>query len=505
VIALAAITLGGGILRFLNLSQGAWFDEAVTVRDVSGSFTHVFTAVGHNELSPPLYFVCVWLWRHVFGSSAADMRALSALAGTAMIPIAFLGARRIFRARTGIVAAALVASNSTLLYYSQELRGYALLSLLCGLGFLTFLAVLDCRRPGSLWCWVGLSLLALATQYYAWLVVAPEAVILLAQARRGQCGLRATSAAVGAVGAGAIALAAFAASQYSSSYRYVGDQLSSPFQAVHFSASWAALGNVPASFAQQLTIGQGGPAKTLTAAAVEIFAIAALVLLSRHPDDLHRRRAAQLLLLAAVGAVVAAGWFALHLPMQGRYLLPLWLPATLTIAYAFSSSTAGKIGPALAAGLCGLWLVIGIVSFTTATYSAREDTRAIAHALGTAHADRLVAVDDAWDLLPMRVYLPAASTPTDRVVDVTEVDVIAMPETGFGFPSGGDHPAPALPTIASLPRSLVLKQIVRGSNFAIERFVSGSPVALRLDPAARIFNNNWRFLLERSGAQISGL
>jgi Dolichyl-phosphate-mannose-protein mannosyltransferase len=505
LIAVALITLGGGALRFLTLSQSVWFDEAVTVRDVSGSFAHMLGSVGHTELSPPFYFACLWLWRHLFGSTTVDLRALSALAGTLMIPVAFVAAKRIFGSRTGIVAAALVASSSMLLYYSQELRAYALLALLCGLGFLAFLDALEDRGRAALPRWAALSLLAFATQYYAWLAVGPEALILLVQARRGRIGLRGPLVAVGTVGAGAVALLAFAESQYASSYRYVGAQLSSPFHGVHFSASWAARGNVVSSFVQQLAIGPGGPAKALMSAAVVIVVIAALVVLLRHPDDGQRRRAMQLLLLAAVGALVAAAWFGLGLPIQGRYLLPLSLPATLAIAYALSSPSAGRIGLALVAALCALWLVVGIVSFTDSRFSAREDTRGAARALGVARTDRLVAIDDAWDLLPLRVYRPAATSPTSRVVEVTEVDLISMPSSGLMFPSGGDHPAPVVPSIGQLPGSLVLRRIVRGSGFVVERFTSPTPVSVRLGPAGGTFSDIWRFLLERPGARTSGL
>jgi uncharacterized membrane protein len=505
LVAVTLITLAGGALRVATLSQSVWFDEAVTVRDVSGSFGQMLSSVAHHELSPPLYFICLWLWRHAFGDSAADMAALSALAGTAMIPVAFVAARRIFGSRTGILAAALVASSSTLLFYSQELRAYALLSLLCGFGFLAFLDVLEERGRAALARWAALSLLAFATHYYAWLFVGPEALILLRVAWLRRTGLRAPLVAVSAIGVGAIALLAFTESQSANTYRYAGVQLSSPFQEVHFTAGWAALGNVTTSFVQQLAIGQGGPAKALMTVGVVIVVMAALLLLLRHPNDAARRRATRLLLLSSVGAVVAAAWFALGIPIQGRYLLPLWPPATLAIAYALGSPSAGRIGLVLAAGLCGLWLVIGIVSYTNPRYSARENLRGVAHSLGEARTNRLVTIDDAWDLLPLRVYRPAGRIPISRTVEVSEIDVIAMPESGFAFPSGDEHPTPALPSIGRLPSSLVLRAVLRGGGFVVERFTSATPVAVRIDPAGGVFGDAWRFLLEGPGARASGL
>ena len=84
--------------------------------------------------------------------------------------------------RAGLVAAALVAVNPFLVWYSQEARSYALLSLLTAATVLAFGFAL---RGDRRWLagWAALSTLAIATHYFAVFVVGAEAVWLLAGLR----------------------------------------------------------------------------------------------------------------------------------------------------------------------------------------------------------------------------------------------------------------------------------------------------------------------------------
>ncbi len=96
-------------------------------------------AVGFSESAPPLYYALAWLWTQVVGTGELGLRSLSALAGVATVPVAYLLGIELRDRRAGIAAAALVAVNPMLLWYSQEARGYALLVLLTALALLYFL------------------------------------------------------------------------------------------------------------------------------------------------------------------------------------------------------------------------------------------------------------------------------------------------------------------------------------------------------------------------------
>src|SRR3954468_18021859 len=106
--ALAAITALGGALRFATLTvQSYWVDEAVTVAVVRNSFGFMWSAVPRTESTPPLYYVLAWLWAQLFGTGEAGLRSLSALIGTATIPLAYSAAARLVSPRAGLVVAAL--------------------------------------------------------------------------------------------------------------------------------------------------------------------------------------------------------------------------------------------------------------------------------------------------------------------------------------------------------------------------------------------------------------
>ena len=113
-------------------------DEALTAYETHSSFGGMLGTVAHVETTPPLYFVLIWAWAHVFGSGEVGLRSLSTLAGIALVPIAFVSARELFSRWAGVLAAAFVAVNPFLVWYSQEARSYMLLAALSGASFLWF-------------------------------------------------------------------------------------------------------------------------------------------------------------------------------------------------------------------------------------------------------------------------------------------------------------------------------------------------------------------------------
>jgi uncharacterized membrane protein len=181
----AGLTTLGAALRFATLGvQPYHHDEIVTAsRVLRGDLWHAMDAVGFSESAPPLYYLLAWLWTQVTGTGEVGLRSLSALAGVATIPVAFLLAAELRGRRTGIAAAALVAVNPMLIWYSQEARAYALLSLFTALATLYFVRSLDRGRRRDLTAWGSCSALALATHYFALFPIALQALWLLR--RRG--------------------------------------------------------------------------------------------------------------------------------------------------------------------------------------------------------------------------------------------------------------------------------------------------------------------------------
>jgi Dolichyl-phosphate-mannose-protein mannosyltransferase len=497
--AAAAITLIGGALRFATLSTTIWWDESVTIREVSGSFSQMLHRVVNHEASPPFYFICLWIWRHLFGNSAVEMRTLSALAGTVTIPLAFAAARTRLGTRAAIVLAACVAASPSLIYYSTELRMYGLLVLLCGVAFWAFLSAFEAPTARNLSVWAVASILALWTHYYAALAVAPQAAALLIAAWRRRGDRRPVLLAVGSVILAGGPLLYLISYQGHRAWAYGAALIDTRWEhipmSLHYSSS-------ALSVADQVILGPGGPAKlVLPLVCLLIGAIAlALVVLRRHAAGLRHATLALRLVLPALVAVDIL--LRLQVIEEGRYLLALWLPVGFVVAHALSAS--GRAGSILTAALICVWLGSWAVSVGVPTYGPRDDTRGAARALDTARVERLIAIDEPWDLTSLELYRPEASASTAPVVRVSELDVIAMPIGGEPFPAY--HPRPATPSLKGLPSALRLTKIIAGSTFVVERFVARSPVSIRVETRGSAFTApGWRFLVEPSGAQMGGL
>src|SRR3954469_14191994 len=181
--ALAAITLLGALLRFLTLGhQSYWGDEGATVGLIRMGLGDMLGAIPDSESTPPLYYVLAWGWTRLFGSSGEwGLRSLSALAGTATIPVLYAAVCTLVTRRAALIAAALAACSPLLVWYSQESRAYALLGLATALTLWFFARALAGRRHALAW-WAGAAAVALATHYFAAFVVVLQAVWLVARA-----------------------------------------------------------------------------------------------------------------------------------------------------------------------------------------------------------------------------------------------------------------------------------------------------------------------------------
>ena len=209
-LAVVGLTVLGALLRFTRIGhQGFWFDEGNTALLVGFSPGKMLGLIPQTESTPPLYYLLAWFWTQVFGHGEAGLRSFSALAGVAVIPVAYGAAAKLVSRRAGLIVAALAACNPFLIWYSQEARSYSLLVLFSSCALLAFAYARADPRPRPLALWVLACALALTTHYYAVVVVVPQAAWLLWEHRR----TRAVLIALGAIGLCGLALIPLAISQ----------------------------------------------------------------------------------------------------------------------------------------------------------------------------------------------------------------------------------------------------------------------------------------------------
>jgi mannosyltransferase len=165
--------------RFLLLGhQSLWYDEVVSLTLAKQPFGAMLHDLARTESTPPLYYVLLWVWVRLFGTSAVALRSLSACLGVLTVGVVYLAARLRFSPSAALVAGALAATNPMLIWYSQETRAYALATcfVACSLYFM-----LRAPRGGgaALAGWSIAASLALASHYFAVFAVVPEAVYLI--------------------------------------------------------------------------------------------------------------------------------------------------------------------------------------------------------------------------------------------------------------------------------------------------------------------------------------
>jgi uncharacterized membrane protein len=389
----AGLTALGAVLRFATLGDQAYHhDEIVTAsRVLRVGFGHAMDAVGFSESAPPLYYALAWLWTQVTGNGEWGLRFLSALAGVATIPVAYLAGRELRGARAGVIAAALVAVNPMLLWYSQEARAYALLGFFCALSLLYCVRALQEGRRGDFTWWGVFSALALATHYFAVFPLIAE-VVLLAR-RRG----RAIFSGLWIIALAVLLLAPLAIHQMSYGH-----------------AEWIgkfSLGHRVAEVGITFMVGETGDIIGRTEqwqpalVPLVLVGVAFVLLLARGSRS--ERRAALVPLAvaaAAVGiplllAILSAGKdFVL-----ARNLLPALVPLLIAVAVALSTDRLRRLGTVIAAVLVAYSLAFSIHASTSPELQ-RPDWRAVADHLGEPDGPRATVT---WVLgeAPLRFYL----------------------------------------------------------------------------------------------------
>ncbi|MBS1677805.1 MAG: glycosyltransferase family 39 protein [Actinobacteria bacterium] len=473
-LALCGILVLGAVLRFSTLDlQSYRYDEAVTVgRVLHANFFDTFAAVPRSESTPPLYYLVAWAWSKPFGTGEAWMRSLSALAGTASILVVCLAARALpLPRRAALIAAAIVAVSPVLIWFSQDVRAYALVFLLAALSFLFFARA---RRSGAgrdLAWWGACSALALATHYFAGFLIAPEAVLLLLG--RNRCGAAAATLAIVAMGA---LLAPIALEQ--SEHNHAGWIASQPIGGRLERAGAKLLGgdNGDEHGARR---GDGMP--LAVPAALALLALALLVWRG-DPDERHGAGTAALVGGGAVGLSLLAAALGKDY-FDGRNLLPAFIPLLIVIGAGFGARRAGRAGLAAAAAfcLCSLFFTLQIDRLPRLQ---REDLRNAAAQVGPLGPTKVVVTDRYTASQPLRYYLGAelaGSAPprheggaighlgaAPSTPPVREIDLV-------GSAAAGRHAAHLLPTAFHLVGAQPVSY-----DFTLTRFRAPRPVRVPL-------------------------
>jgi mannosyltransferase len=473
LIAIGAATVVALVLRLWGIShQSFWYDESLTVDEMHMRFTRMLTEVRLHEVTPPLYFASAWFWTKLFGTSEAGLRSLSVIAGVLTVPAAAACAATLAGRRAAVITAALVAVHPLLIWYSQEARSYALLTLLCTLSWLFFLRAARDGGSRDLALWAVASALALATHYFALFLVAPELAWLVARGLRRR---PVWFAALGVVAVGLVLLP-FAIARRSSGTGWI-----------HGIALDLRLRQI----AEQFAAGFGRtPAILVASAALVALAVAALLAGGERPM---RRAAAMALATAGAALLPALALVGLGLDyLITRNVIFAVVPLVVFVAIGLAALRARWAAAAAAVALAALG-VAATVRVDTSAALQRPDWRVVAHALGPDLHARAIVVAGSYRGRPVKTYLPHTGFMTQPAPAVREIDVIGMRgprEAGCWWGAECNLPD-ATPDTRPPARGFHLLSRQRAGNFTIARFGSATPVAF--DTCSATFRSGARF------------
>jgi len=151
-------------------ARSFWVDEGISVAIARLSWSDFFGILWRREGNMSLYYILLRGWLF-FAHSDATIRALSAVASTAVvIAIYFLG-NKFFDRNTGAIAAILLALNVFHIRYAQEARSYALLSLALVLATWCSVSAVESESQNKWALYAIVSAAAIYLHFFAVLVI----------------------------------------------------------------------------------------------------------------------------------------------------------------------------------------------------------------------------------------------------------------------------------------------------------------------------------------------
>ena len=172
-------------LRIWHLDfQSLWRDEMDAIRFSQAPLAELLGNLTRPGWNGPLYFILLRGWLALVGDSEFAARYSSLFFGLLATPLTWAVGRRMLGRATGAMGALLVALSPYLVWYSQELKMYALVLALGLLSVYLYLRALDENRRQ--W-WAGYALvttLMMYTHILSVLLIVPQALFFALGWRR---------------------------------------------------------------------------------------------------------------------------------------------------------------------------------------------------------------------------------------------------------------------------------------------------------------------------------
>jgi len=331
---LAAITAVALASRVVLLGSWPrfWGDEAFTAVQVRKPFFAMLDVV-RKDSHPPLIYLLQSIIG-VFSTSPAALRLVSALAGTAAVPLAAALGRRVGGDRAGLLAAALLAAFPGFVLSSRDARGYSLAMALVLAGSLALWRAVEKPTRRRLVIYGACVAGAIYTHYFAIVAVTAQVTVALWVFRPPRAAAVRLLAAfvIGGLTLVPWLLVATAQFQHAGASFWVAP--------IHFDTLFSDL-------ATRLGKTSGEELTTVTTWVGEAAMIPLLVVLYRRVDPA-RRKGVVFLLLCSLAPTAAVLLISLYKPVYDtRFVLIFWGPGEAVVGSSLAALRRPLVGPAV--------------------------------------------------------------------------------------------------------------------------------------------------------------
>ncbi|MCX7689501.1 glycosyltransferase family 39 protein [Thermoflexus sp.] len=166
VLSLAGLLLAFALRVYRLGDQNVWWDEGFTVWLARQPFLEMTLGTA-RDTHPPLYYWLLWPWIRLVGDGEFAARYLSAMLGVLTVAVIGAAGRRLDGIPTGLLALWLMGLSRFHIWWSQEIRMYALATLGVALALETALRAQ--RAPDGWRNWILWALAATAALFSVYL------------------------------------------------------------------------------------------------------------------------------------------------------------------------------------------------------------------------------------------------------------------------------------------------------------------------------------------------
>ncbi len=128
-ILIIAVIISVGTSYFIGINQGVWFDEGYSLI-ISKQSTAEMIRLTSVDVHPPLYYLLLQGWAHIFNSWDVILRLLSALLMGGAVLFGGMLSKKLFGKREALFVLPFLILCPMLLRYGFELRMYSLAALI---------------------------------------------------------------------------------------------------------------------------------------------------------------------------------------------------------------------------------------------------------------------------------------------------------------------------------------------------------------------------------------